>query len=76
MTGIAQEATGNIVCVFDALEDIGGDGELRALSQLGTVNLGGNMCILDPELVVYGSVLVNMVLEDHDVRVGDSLSVY
>jgi hypothetical protein len=62
--------------VLDTLEDIGGDGELRALSQLSTVNLGGNVCILDPKLVVDSSVCIDMVLEDHDIVVGHSLGVH
>jgi len=54
VTRVAQEATGDIVCVLDTLEDIGRDGELRALAELGPLALGGLVGAVDPELVVGG----------------------
>lgn len=76
MTRVAQEATGDIVCVLDTLEDIGRDGELGALAELGPLALAGLVGVVDPELVVSGLGLRDVLLEDDDVGVGDRLCVY
>ena len=75
VTGVAQEATGDVVCVLDTLKDVLSDWVLGALAKLSSCRLGGNVCVLHPELVCRCSVLINVLLEDDNVGIWDGLRV-
>ena len=57
--------------MLDTLEDIGGDRELPSFSELSSKVLALEVDVLDPAVVVGGSSLGNVLLEDNDVGVGD-----
>lgn len=57
--------------MFKTLEDVVGDRELRALSKLCSHVLALDMGTLHPAVVVRGSSLGDMLLEDDDIGIGD-----
>lgn len=69
VAGIAHEAASDVVCVLHAIEDGIDDGELGALTQLHLATLHIGVQVLDPVVVLDGQSLVDVVLEDDDVRV-------
>ena len=75
MTRVAQEAIGDIVCVLETLEDIGGDWELRAFSELSSNVLALAVDVLHPAVVVRSRFLRDVLLEDDNVGIGDGLCV-
>lgn len=52
MPRVAQEAIGDIVCVLETLEYIGGDGELRAFAELCSDVLALKVDVLHPAVVI------------------------
>lgn len=72
---VSEEAAGNIVCMFDSIENTSRDRKLRAFAQLSSVNLGRGVCVFDPEMVGSSCVFSNVVLEDDDIRIRDRLGV-
>jgi hypothetical protein len=64
---IAQEAAGNVVGVFEAVEGIVNDGELRALAELQLPALGRLVEVQHPRVVGSGLALLHMVLELYNV---------
>lgn len=68
---VPQEAPSNVICVFETLEDIACDGELRALSKLCSDALAGCMGTLHPVVVAGSGSLSDMLLEDDNVGIGD-----
>ena len=71
VTRVTQEATGNVVGMLDPFEDIGGEGELRPLSKLSSLVLVVDVDVLHPAVVITGSSLGNVFLENNDVGVRD-----
>ena len=71
MAGVTQEVTSDIVCMFETLENIGRNRELRSLSKLGSLVLVVGVDVLHPAVVVAGSSLRNVLLEDDNVGIGD-----
>jgi len=71
MARVTQEASGNVIGMFETLKDIFCDGELRALSKLCSHILFRGVDALHPAMVVGGSCLSHMLLENDDVGVGD-----
>jgi hypothetical protein len=71
MAGVTQEVPGNVVCMFQALEDVIGDRELRSLSKLCPLGLALEMDVLHPAVMVGGGSLGDVLLEDDDVGIGD-----
>lgn len=76
VTRVALEVISNAVLVLDALEDIGCYGELGALSELCSDVLTFEVNFLHPVLVAGSSNIVNVLLEYHNVVIGDFDSVY
>lgn len=72
---VAQEIRANLVCVFETLEDIGGDGILRPLSKLSPLGLALGVDVLHPAVMLRRSLVRDVLLEDHDVGVGDCYSI-
>lgn len=70
---VAHQASGNLVCVLETLEQVGCDGELGALSQLHALIVALCVDALDPIMVLLG--VLDVLLEDDHVRVGDLLSM-
>ena len=75
MAGVTEEIPRDVVCVFDAFEDIGRDGELRPLSKLGSLVLALEVDVLHPGVVARGSSLGDVLLEDDNVGIRDGLSI-
>lgn len=76
VAGVAQEAASDVVGVFQAMEDIiGREWELRTLPEFGSDVLALEVDGVDPALVAIDSGLGDVLLEDDDVGVRDSLSV-
>jgi hypothetical protein len=71
MAGVTQEAASDIVGMLDAFKDIGRDGELRSPSKLASLGLAVEVDVLHPAVMIRGSSLGNVFLEDDDVRVWD-----
>lgn len=71
VAGVAGQATDDVVCVLETLEDVGGDGELGTLAQLCALVL--RLCVdaLDPLVVLLR--ILDVLLQDDNVRVGDNL---
>jgi len=67
MARVTQEIAGNIVCMLDALKDIGRDRELGSLSKLGPLGLALNVDVLHPAVMIRGGSLGNVLLEDDDI---------
>jgi hypothetical protein len=65
----------NVVCVLEALEDIGGERELGPLAQLHAFALALGVDVLDPAVVVLGIGMLDVLLEDDHVRVGHLLGL-
>lgn len=72
---VTQEFRANLVCVFEALEDIAGDRELRTLSELSPLCLALEVDVLHPCVMVGGRLVGDVLLEDDDVGVGDGCSI-
>ena len=64
---VTQEITGNIVCMLKTFKDIGRKRELRSLSKLGSLVLVVEVDVLHPAVVIRGSSLGDVLLEDDDV---------
>lgn len=71
MPRVTQEITSDVICVLDAFEDIGGNWELPSFSKLGSYVLAFEMDVLYPAVVVGGSSLRDVLLEDDDVGIRD-----
>jgi hypothetical protein len=68
VTGVAHEATGNVVSVLEATEDVIDHRGLGALAELGLSDLSLLVKVLHPAVVLRSQVLGDMVLElDHVV---------
>lgn len=70
MARVTQEIAGDIVGMLEALKDIGCNRELRSLSKLGSLSLAVEVDVLHPAVMIRGSSLGDMFLEDNDVGVG------
>lgn len=75
VTGVAHEATGDVICVLEAAEDVIDHWGLRALTELGLSDLSLLMEVLHPAVVLSSQVLGDMVLELDHVVVRDLLCV-
>lgn len=71
MPRVTQEITSNVICVLDALEDIGCNWELPTFSELSSDVLALEVDVLHPAVVIGGSGLSDVLLEDDDVGIGD-----
>jgi hypothetical protein len=69
VAGVTQEITSDIVCMLEALEDVGCDGELRSLPKLGSLILAVEVDVLHPAVVIRGSSLADVLLEHYDVGI-------
>lgn len=67
VTGITQEIPSNVVCVLETFEDIGGDGELGAFSELSSLNFCLSVDVLHPGVMVGSRCLGDVLLEDDNV---------
>ena len=56
--------------MLDPFKNIGGEGELRPLSKLGSLVLVVEVDVLHPAVMIRGSSLGDVFLEDNDVGVG------
>jgi hypothetical protein len=72
---VAEEATGDVVGVLETLEQLGGDGELRALPKFGPLALLGDMHVLNPSMVGGSAIVLDVALELDHVVVGDLLGI-
>ena len=70
MARVTQEIPRDIVGMLEALKDVGRDRELRSLSKLGSLGLAVEVDVLHPAVMITGSSLGNVFLEDNDVGVG------
>ena len=70
MARVAQEIPRDIVGMLEALKDIGCNRELRSLSKLGSFGLAVEVDVLHPAVMIRGSSLGDVFLEDNNVRVG------
>lgn len=70
VAGIAQEAVGNLVGMFDTAEDVVADVE-AAPPELCPSLLSLPMDLLDPRVMICYSRLGNILLELHDVVTGN-----
>lgn len=75
VTGVAEDATGDVVCVLETVKDVGSDGELGALLQLHAVGLGLCVDALDPVVVGLCVLMLHVLLEDNHVAVGNGLGL-
>ena len=75
VTRVSQEVCTNLVGVSETFKDIACDGELGALSQLGSLSFTLSMDILYPAVMIGCSLFSYVLLEDDDVRVGNLDSV-
>jgi len=71
MARITQEIAGNIVCMLDALKYISSDRELGSLSKLSPLGLALGVDVLHPAVVVRGSSLGDVLLEDDNIGIRD-----
>ncbi len=55
--------------MLDPFKNIGGEGELRPLSKLGSLVLVVEVDVLHPAVMIQGSSLGNVFLENDDVGV-------
>jgi hypothetical protein len=55
MPRVAQEISTNVICVLDALKDVGRYWELGSLSELGSNILAFEVDVLHPAVVIRGS---------------------
>ena len=55
--------------MLDPFKNIGGEGELRPLSKLGSLVLVVEVDVLHPAVVIRGSSLGDVLLEDDDVGI-------
>ena len=69
MARVAQEIPRDIVGMLEALKDIGRNRELRSLSKLGSLGLGVEVNVLHPAVMIRGSSLGDVFLEDNNVGV-------
>lgn len=72
---VAHHASGNVVGVLEAVEQLVNHGRLRALPQLSLGLLGGSVDVLDPVVVLSSEVGGDMVLELDHVAAGNLLCV-
>lgn len=75
MARVTQEVTGDIVCVFDAVEDVVGQGKLGTLPQLVPDVLALKVDVLHPAVVRAGRVGGDVFLEDDNVGIWNGLGV-
>lgn len=75
MSRVTEDAAGDVVCVLQALKNVGGDRELRALSQLHAVVLCLCVDALNPLVVVLCVLVLDVLLEDNHVVVLDLLGL-
>jgi hypothetical protein len=73
VTRVTSHAADDVVCVLEAVKDVGCDGELRPLSQLHALVGALGVDALHPVVVLLGAVLLDVLLEDDHVRVGHLL---
>jgi hypothetical protein len=69
VTRVSQEVGTNLVGMFETFEDIGSDGELGTLSQLRSLSFAFGMNVLHPTVMVRGTLIGYMLLEDDDVGI-------
>ena len=74
VAGVALEGLTNVKGVLHAREGLVCEGK-RSLSELQALSLALVVDVLNPHVVVASSLLVDMVLELDDVRVGNGLSI-
>lgn len=75
VTGVTQQAAGDVVGVLEALEDLVHHGSLTPLPQLALPLLGGQMEVLDPAVVLNGVSGGDMVLELDEVAARDLFGI-
>lgn len=76
VTRVAHEASDDVVCVLEAIEDVRRERELGALSQLHAVILALGVDALHPRVMLFGVVVLDVLLEHDNVRVGHRFRVY
>jgi hypothetical protein len=74
VAGVALEGLTNVKGVLQAREGLVCEGN-GSLSQLQTLRLALSVGVLNPHVVVGGSMLIDVVLELDDVRVWDGLGI-
>jgi len=67
VTGVTQEVTANVICVFETLEDIGGNWELPSLSELGSLSFASGVDVLNPAVMLTGRCRGDVLLEYNNV---------
>jgi hypothetical protein len=72
---VAQQSTGDVVCVFQTLEDRLLEWESATLSQLHPLRHCVGVDVLHPEVVVPRSLFRDMFLEDDHVGIGNFFRV-
>ena len=75
MARVTQEVSGDVICVFETLEDIGGDRELRAFAELSSLAFACCVDVLHPAVMVGSLGLGDVLLEDDNVGIRDFLRV-
>ena len=75
VTRVTEDTAGDVVRVLETLKDVASNRELGALSQLHAVIL--RLCVdaLDPVVVVLCVLVLDMLLEDDHVVVGNLLGL-
>jgi len=76
VAGVAHQAADDVVCVLEALEDVGGKRELRPLAQLHALVVALGVDALHPIVVARGIGVLDVLLEHDHVRVGHCLGVH
>lgn len=76
VAGVAQEASANRIGVLQAIKDLAGEGRLATLPQLELTGLlVGRVDIVEPDMVLRGVLIRDVLLELDDVSVRDGLRV-
>lgn len=75
VTGVSEQAAGNVVGVLEAVEDVIDHWRLRSLLEIVLGGLGGLVEVLDPAVVLGGEVGGDVLLELDHVAAGDLLRV-
>jgi hypothetical protein len=70
VAGVTQKVPCNIIGMLETLKDIGRNGKLRSLSKLGSFVRVVEVDVLHPAVMIRGSSLGNVFLEDDDIGIG------
>lgn len=76
VTGVTEEASSDGIGVLQTIKDLGGEGRLATLPQLKLTGLlVGGVDAVEPDMVLRGMLIIDMLLELDDVTVGNGLCV-